>query len=228
MSKITSASGGSKVTHRYEPYRREVTNSQSHESEVVVVVTASPQKSVLVDSEVVSEVLTQSSSVEPNGVKMVSDVVVAATAVEIKSSLQCWFCGNIKDIQHHENVYDSVGSWGDFCRVGGCFKKYQAYVGDNCVNLTHGVPVKYFQKAAAATGRQSSRYLRPLPKKTPKGDLVCAYCGTKSSEVILNVGLEREYKHGNFCQNNRCCREYVYYVDNIKRIPHAFCVTGRR
>jgi len=39
MSKISSASGGSKVTHRYEPYRREVTNSQSHESEVVVATT---------------------------------------------------------------------------------------------------------------------------------------------------------------------------------------------
>jgi hypothetical protein len=130
----------------------------------------------------------------------------------------CAFCGSEENIEHL-NQYQApihVGYF-DFCKDTECYEKYSAFKFSEYTNLSDGIPFVYGklfpEKRRAVTKPELDANGEPM-------DLVCAFCGVRSPDVITNTSLI-DSEHADFCKNSKCCRRYVAFLTKVKRIPHA-------
>jgi hypothetical protein len=130
----------------------------------------------------------------------------------------CAFCGKNDNLKHHKDVPDTYDFY-DFCRTGGCFKKFGVYKYSRHVDMTQGVPVCYAKVDPKSTHKDVK-----ASKKNKGQDIFCDYCGAQNAKVITNVAMDKRYHHVNFCMNNSCCRLYIEYVQSVKRVPYALSI----
>jgi hypothetical protein len=140
----------------------------------------------------------------------------------------CCFCGSVENIEHHNqfNFNPNMGYF-DFCKSGtGCLGKYHRFVSSGYTDLSYGVPFAY-SKVTPETQRKVPKRKAGTNGQLP--DLTCDYCGKCGPDVMTNTSLPaKAYKHADFCKNKTCCRNYVVYVQNVTRIPHALCFVSRK
>ena len=137
----------------------------------------------------------------------------------------CTFCGSDKNMQSVTFLNGETDGYSVFCKGDECWRRMIDYHDNGQhTDMRGGVPVVYEKLGLEKYHKTAKRV-----KDTETGklsDLTCDYCGVKNSQVVTNTGLSRRYKHANFCKNDRCCFEYVLYVQNVRRIPHALCVNN--
>jgi hypothetical protein len=148
-------------------------------------------------------------------VSSVHQKMSSASVVDGESKkLQCCYCGSTEDVEDHDLVPSRYGV-SEFCRYGGCFDKYSlyAYGGDVYgvpTNLKYGLPY-------SVTGKN------PKEKNYIPG--TCDMCGKVSTMIMENVCMDPEkFPHRMFCRNNKCCREYIRFVDWLKNKPIPHCL----
>jgi hypothetical protein len=102
-----------------------------------------------------------------------------------------------------------------FCKDQDCFDKYK-YCAVNYYDLTYGIP--YLWKMYAKKNQRLYRSVPDDESAKPK----CAYCNESNENVVYHPLILSWFQHNSFCKNSTCCKRYIYFVENVPRIPFVF------
>jgi hypothetical protein len=141
----------------------------------------------------------------------------SVTTVNLKgakdSQICCGMCGstNADTLLSHSCIPVSVTF---FCSDKNCLDQYR-YCAINYHDLTYGIP--HLWKVYA---QNNPRLYRSYDEDINPS---CAYCNEKDESIVVYHPLMLSwFQHNAFCRNSTCCKQYIFFVENIPRIPHVF------
>jgi hypothetical protein len=128
------------------------------------------------------------------------------------SSDRCSMC-NKEDAKYYDNLPWCTVPWfcNDECKIAFC-----TFVESGYIDLTHGVPYEINENSAFFKDKCATN--EPVE---------CANCGAKENIVrnLIMFEYEFDYKHSDFCKNNKCQSNYINYIKNgttDNEIPYVF------